>query len=148
MENTLLPELSRIVSLIKLEKNIHPYTIEATDLELEKLISRLAVKEIKNLKISVEVKWLQSHAIDFDIKGKIVADVVQYCVLTHKPVPEHINEDFNFRVIHPSREIDFQEELDAFEDIEFSSDGEIDIGEIATQYLILGMNPYPRAEEE
>lgn len=146
IESTFIPiEMQRIVSLQKLEKADGPFSITATDQERDVLCKRLGVLAIDSFQVSYTAKWRQSLSIDHDVQGHIIADVTQACIMTGQPIMVHVDEIFAFRVAHPDQEAVLEEELDAFEDIEFSDTGDIDLGEIATQYLILALDPYIKA---
>lgn len=140
-------EMSRIVNVIKLEKLKEPYSFCPTMEEKQKIAQRLDILTVQDLNVSIVASWRQSLAINHDIKGMLNATVIQKCVITNHPVSEEISEFFEFRVCHSNQEEALKDELDAFEDIEFTATGDIDIGEIAIQYLILALNPYPKIPE-
>lgn len=87
------------------------------------------------------------------IGGELAADVTQTCGVTLEPVPEHVSERIEVRLIAedelhrsrrtPSLEHDFApDERDPPEPF----DGRhLDLGAIALEHLALGLDPYPRA---
>ena len=143
-----IPELSRIVELERLVKMKNPYTIKATDDECAKLAQRFDFVAVNAFELAYVVTHLGGKTIDFKVIGAIKASLVQRCSVTLKEIPEEIDDTFNFRVVHPKQEEDFELELSEYEDFEFSSDGILDLGEIGAQYLSLSVDPYPRFEEK
>lgn len=139
--------MSRIVSVQKLEKLKETYTIKATSDEKKALAERLGIVSLDEFEASFKIQWRGGSALNHDVYGALQAKVTQQCVVSQKHVFEIIQEEFYFRIAHSSMEEALQENLDAFEDIELCEVDEIDIGEIATQYLILALNPYPRFED-
>jgi len=95
------------------------------------------------------------------ISGTITGAVEQKCVVTLEPVHKEIHEEFEAWYADSSQAVSFarakrdrlspqdkeeQPILEEHEDPEPIIDGKIDIGEIATQYLSLALDPYPRSE--
>lgn len=141
------PEMSRIVSLESLTNRVDPYVIKATAAECDALAKRFNIVSIDFFEAHITVKWRGEKSINYDVTGVINAKLTQNCIVTLQGIPEEIDDTFDFRVVHPKQMKELTEELDEFEDIEFSEDDDIDIGEIAAQYLALSMNPYPRLAE-
>lgn len=79
--------------------------------------------------------------------GRVSATVVQNCVVTLEPIESQINEavDLVFLpdVAPPAGAVDL-EALEADEPPEAIRDGVIDLGAVATEFLLLGLDPYPR----
>jgi uncharacterized protein (DUF952 family)/uncharacterized metal-binding protein YceD (DUF177 family) len=140
-------ELSRRVNLERLYQNNTPFTVKATSFECLALAKRFDLEALDSLEVVFNVKWMQGSAIDYWVDGHLKAALTQSCVVTLKPVNETIDETFHFRVLHPSKEAIADEEYGEFEDIEFSTTPYIDLGDIAAQYLLLLLNPYPRSDE-
>lgn len=141
------PELSRIVELERLVKMKTPYTIKASDEECKKLAERFDFVALNAFELAYTVTHLGGKSIDFNVVGAIKASLVQRCSSTLKEIPEEVDDTFNFRVVHPKQEKDFELEISEFEDFEFSSDGIVDLGEIGAQYLSLSVDPYPKFDE-
>jgi|SRR5919106_557416 hypothetical protein len=95
------------------------------------------------------------------VEGRVSATVVQNCVVTLDPIENEIDEpvDLMFR---PARELAASGDgdrdgagskddtghhpLDAAEPPETLVDGKLDLGILATEFLLLGVDPYPRKE--
>jgi hypothetical protein len=84
-----------------------------------------------------------------DVSGRVKARVVQTCVVTLEPVENEVDEpvDVAFRPgaelaavpVHGSQVLDEDEEPP-----EPLIGGKVDLGALATEFLILGIDPYPR----
>ena len=84
-----------------------------------------------------------------DVKGRVKAQVGQTCVATLEPVENEVDEtiDVAFRQgaepaavpVHGAQVLD--EDADPPEPL---VDGKIDLGALATEFLLLGIDPYPR----
>jgi uncharacterized metal-binding protein YceD (DUF177 family) len=81
------------------------------------------------------------------VVGRVSATVVQNCVVTLEPIESEIDEavDLVFLpdVALPAEAVDL-EALQADEPPEAIRDGVIDLGAVATEFLLLGLDPYPR----
>lgn len=121
---------------------------------------RLRVDSLSNLKADFVLKRAPGTLL-IEVKGRVCADVSQSCVVTLAPVHSHVCEDLVAYYSDNDRAISFARAkherqgrvadaelqiLDEASDPEPATDGLIDIGELAVQYLSLGINPYPRAE--
>ena len=81
------------------------------------------------------------HGADgLHIVGRVSATVTQNCVVTLKPIESEIDEAVDL-VFTPPADVD---KADAEEPPEVLKDGVVDLGAIATEFLILGIDPYPR----
>jgi len=79
--------------------------------------------------------------------GRVSATVVQNCVVTLEPIESEIDEavDLVFlpEVAPATDAVDLQA-FDTDEPPEAIRDGAIDLGAVATEFLLLGLDPYPR----
>lgn len=81
------------------------------------------------------------------VAGRVSATVVQTCVVTLEPVENEIEEDVDlvYAPATASSPVDPGEvEIAATDTPETLVDGTVDLGAIAVEFLILGINPYPR----
>lgn len=82
------------------------------------------------------------------VAGIVSATVKQYCVVTLEPLENQISESVDLifapegAVLTKSDDEDDGALLD--EEPEFLRDGMVDLGAVATEFLILGIDPYPR----
>ena len=112
---------------------------EGERLALAKRFDLLELKLFKGEATATQEKGGAGIAVQMRFKAKLV----QRCGITLEPVHDVLSETFFVRFVEgPVDEIDLDPESD--EDREALEDGEIDIGEIAAQYLGTAVNPYPR----
>jgi Large ribosomal RNA subunit accumulation protein YceD len=78
------------------------------------------------------------------VSGRVSATVGQICVVTLEPVDSELTEviDLVFKPAHAAV-ADESVNIDA-EELETLVDGTVDLGALATEFLILGIDPYPR----
>jgi len=81
------------------------------------------------------------------VVGRVSATVDQSCVVTLDPVRSEIDEAVDLAPVPPAAETATgpgARPLDAEEPPELLQDGTVDLGAVATEYLMLGIDPYPR----
>lgn len=146
MQNDFSLEFSRPISLRYTSDKIQAHTIEAKPDECAALAERFELIRIDRL-ISDFTLQAEEESDAFRLKGRIVADVIQACVLTLQDVPSHIEAKFDV-VLLPHTHPIFQDDEDMLDtqDYEPYTDDTFDAGEVAAQYLALNLNSYPRHE--
>lgn len=118
--------------------------ITATAAECAALAKRLDLQGLHGLTATVALERLPGDEIV--ARGRVVADVVQTCVVTLEPVSAHIDETFEVRfTTRPELEVHDAdigpEDEDPMEPLEGDF---LDIGELAAQQLALALDPWPR----
>lgn len=122
------------------------------------LCQRLDLLGIKVL--SAELKLKRKNKRVIHVQGNFNADVTQKCVVSLEPVPAKITDRIEAWFADPEQAVSFararhekdkahSEEhpvLEEHEDPEPIIDGQIDLGELVTQYLSLALPEYPRSE--
>jgi uncharacterized metal-binding protein YceD (DUF177 family) len=81
------------------------------------------------------------------VVGRVSATVGQTCVVTLEPLQNEIDESFDLVFTHadtPPRVGGADAEIPTADAPEPLIGGTVDLGEIATEFLILGLDPYPR----
>ena len=80
------------------------------------------------------------------VVGTVAATVRQTCVVTLDPVENEIEEGIDLVFVPASVAIgnEVTVSVDAAEPPEVLIDGVVDLGAIATEFLMLGVDPYPR----
>ena len=83
------------------------------------------------------------------VTGRVSATVGQTCVITLEPLQNEVDEPIDVSFAPPSAAADvateeLSAELDTDEPPEVLSDGTADVGELAAEFLMLGIDPYPR----
>src|SRR5919106_927220 len=93
---------------------------------------------------------LARHGSDgLRVNGEVSATVGQNCVVTLEPIDNEVKEEVNLVFAPPSVAISGEPEIDEADlidpaDPEPLTDDKIDLGALATEFLILGIDPYPR----
>ncbi len=157
--HTVVSEWSYLVSVDDIERTPKVYNFEANDTQRINLARRLNVISVERAKASVTIQNIGGGV--FHALGHVEADVTQACVVSLAPVHTHAQDDFegwfgdkgtavNFAKAKSDREAKKghieAEILDEAVDPEPIIGGKMDVGELATQYLSLAIDPYPHAE--
>jgi hypothetical protein len=103
-----------------------------------------ALRELLRLDASFDV--VRSGTAGLHITGTVSASVGQTCVVTLEPIESEINEAIDL-VFNPSADAGASTDMSldtGAPEIERLIDGVIDLGALATEFLILGIDPYPR----
>ena len=141
------PEFSRRIAIDTIGHEPRTATVEADANERAALAVRLGLEAIDGLSATVT---LVARAAGIDANGRLVASVVQTCVVTGDPVPAQIDEDFALRFVDPDL-IDSgtdERELGPDECDIVAIEGEaIDLGEAVAQTLGLALDPFPRSPD-
>jgi uncharacterized metal-binding protein YceD (DUF177 family) len=124
-----------------------PVEVEATAEEKRRLADAYDLREVRSLSASVTLEPIGGGIA---VEGRIVADIVQTCVVSLVPVDEHIDEPFEVRFVRdpdripqPGSEIVVDPEAE--DPPELLEGNSIDIGALVEEYFALAINPYPRA---
>ncbi len=133
--------------------------LAATESECKAIAERLNIPAIQSLSADVTLNRVPGNRAVVHVEGMLKAGITQNCVVTGAPVKSHVEEEFEAWYADPSSfaslakarhertargsdvEIPVLEEHD---DPEPMTDGKIDLGDLVTQYLSLGIDPYPR----
>lgn len=91
---------------------------------------------------------LMRHGADgLRVAGRVQAAVVQNCVVTLDPIESAVDEAVDLLFLPEAPTAPDVAELDAVEaddPPETLQDGMVDLGAVATEFLLLGIDPYPR----
>lgn len=154
----LKPEWSHRVETAHISARPYSVTLTATPQERKDLARRLRIQDMEEATAEIMLEREQGGSL-IRVEGVVKARIVQSCVTTGQPVHEDISESFETwyadpteavpfgkvrreRLIRGEREMELMSERD---DPDLATDGFIDVGEVATQYMSLGVNPYPHA---
>jgi uncharacterized metal-binding protein YceD (DUF177 family) len=80
------------------------------------------------------------------VEGNLVATVQQTCVVSLEPFDNAVNEQIELRFLSESA-ADFATAEDGGDELDLADvirDGVIDLGALVTEFLALGVDPYPR----
>ena len=119
--------------------------ISANGEERAALARRFGLQAIDRLEAEFTLQRAGNGVIH--VKGKLEAEVVQSCVVTLEPVPARVEEEFaaDFAVVPDRHQEDEEIDFEAADPPEPIQNGHIDLGELAAEQLLLGLDPYPRA---
>ena len=83
--------------------------------------------------------------------GRVAATVRQNCVVTLDPIESEVDEPIDVVFTEASQAAGkpsgaAYQSIDAADPPEAMHDGVIDLGVVATEFLLLGINPYPRKD--
>jgi uncharacterized metal-binding protein YceD (DUF177 family) len=134
-----------VVQLAKLSPRPQDYPLVAPNDVREALAARFDLAAIRRLEGSLAVVRAGAGA---RATGRLVADVVQHCVVSGEPVPAHVDEllDLRFEPLESEGE-EIELEADALDVMPVDGDA-IDLGEALAQALAVALDPYPRAAPE
>ena len=107
------------------------------------LAALAGVRDMPRLEVAVD---LVRHGGGLRVTGRVSATVGQTCVVTLEPMENQVDESIDV-IFAPSSAGDFADQnaaCDADEPPEVLSDGTADLGAIAAEFLLLGIDPYPR----
>lgn len=154
------PEWTYLIEAEDIANDLVKLEIEPSAAEKKALAERLSVSALNNLKASVKLKRVHGNR-SIHVTGSFEADLVQHCVVSLEPIEVHISDDFeawfadaeqavsikkakhDLMVQKGQAEMPMLEEEDAPESLD---DGQINLGEVVTQFLALSINPYPHAD--
>lgn len=139
-------EFSRIVKLHNVAER--PIVLEPSKPEMAALAKRFSLTAIHRLK--AEITLIANGAVVTG-SGRLLADIIQQCVISGEDFPVHIDEPLAFRFV-PESQAPKDEELELSaedcDEIYYSGDG-FDLGDAVAQSLGLAVDPYatgPNAE--
>jgi uncharacterized metal-binding protein YceD (DUF177 family) len=140
------PEFSHPVSALDITKT-HHIVLKAKAAELAALTRRLDLVRLDSLSAKVELGPTTRRGI-IPLQGTLTADIVQTCCVTLEEFSTHVEEAFSTEYAPAdviARDFPHQEDDEDGRDVpEVIENGEIDVGEVVTQYLSLTLSPYPR----
>jgi uncharacterized metal-binding protein YceD (DUF177 family) len=137
-------ELSRMVDTSHWQGQALKIRVEAAESERRRLAARFDLQDIVSLQGEASLERMDDDD-RFRLRGRLVADVVQSCVVTLEPIRAQVNESFERRF---SADADIA--ADGFVDLEGDDPpdpligGKIDVGEVLAEELGLALDPYPR----
>lgn len=152
-------EWSHLIDIDDVESEARIFDFAASEQQRADLARRLLVVSVEDASASVTLQRVGGgiiHAI-----GTVRAEVTQSCVVSLVPVMASVEDEFegwfgdktsavSFAKARTEREAkkghSEAEVLEESVDPEPIIGGMVDIGELATQYLSLAIDPYPRAE--
>lgn len=125
-----------------------PVEIVARPTEREALAAAYDLVAVDALSATITVAPAPGGGVIAD--GRVVADIVQTCVVSLVPVNEHIDEAFSVQFVRdPQRLLPSSSEIlvdsSTVDPPELLDGPTLDLGALAEEYFALAINPYPRA---
>lgn len=139
-------EFPRPFNTERLQDSTRTETITANAGERTALAERMGIVAVDSFTAEITLGRMPDEPRLIEVRGTIRAQVVQSCIVTLDPVRQDVTDEFDTIFAsegyvqrwlreHPHDDLDAPEPLDG---------GWLDIGELATQYLALALDPYPR----
>lgn len=140
---------SFVVSIVQIpEAGLHQ-ELKASAEQLSELAALAGVREIKDAHATLDVTPISGERVH--VTGHVIATVGQTCVVTLDPIENVIDEPIDVTFAPPSQipttaKVVAKEGEDAEipDPPEPILNGTIDLGQLATELLFLGIDPYPR----
>lgn len=155
-KESLTPEWSHPIDAADLDPQGKKIVIEANDAQRAALANRLGVARVQSAKAELR---LTPEGARVHVAGHLSAKILQNCAVTLEPIESGIEEEFEAWYADPGKAVSFMKArhekqrhsqtempvLEESDDPEEMENGMIDVGELATQYFSLAINPYPHA---
>jgi len=139
---------ARLPRLVDVRRVVEPKTmaIEASEDERNAIAEALDVPSVDALAAQVTLKPWRGEGVR--VSGTVRGALHQTCVVTLEPVAKTVDEAFDLR-FHPDVEERETIEVDpeAPEPPERLTGNALDVGALALEHFMLGIDPYPRAPE-
>jgi uncharacterized metal-binding protein YceD (DUF177 family) len=119
----------------------------AADADTRAAVARAAgLRDLPRLEASFDVTRHGNGGLR--VAGRVAATAGQTCVVTLEPLANEVTEDIDLLFAPPAevpRDAETaSKDLSAGDKTEPLVDGRVDLGALATEFLILGLDPYPR----
>ncbi|MFN5129139.1 MAG: YceD family protein [Sphingomonadaceae bacterium] len=139
-------EFSHVIKLSEVGSHSRNIQLSADEAARVGLMARFDLAALDCLKAEIS---LAHDAKGVVATGRFTADLAQYCIASHDPVPAQMDEAVHIRFIaEPVISGEVELELEADDCDTMFHDGQIiDLGEAVAQSLGLALNPYPRSPE-
>lgn len=139
-------EFSHVVKLSEVGNHSRNIQLNADEAARVGLMARFDLAALDVLKAEVSLTYDAEGVV---ATGRFTADLAQFCIASHDPVPAKLDEQVHIRFIPEpvmSGEVELELEPDDC-DTMFHDGQTIDLGEAVAQSLGLALNPYPRSPE-
>jgi uncharacterized metal-binding protein YceD (DUF177 family) len=139
-------EFSHIIKLSEIGSHSRNIQLLADENARTGLMARFDLAALDSLKAEISLAHDSEGVV---ATGRFTADLAQFCIASHDPVPAKMDEAVHIRFIEePVINGEVELELAADDCDTMFHDGQtIDLGEAVAQSLGLLLNPYPRSPE-
>lgn len=115
--------------------------IDAPESARSEIVPLAGVRELPRLSAVFD---LSRRGAGVRVTGQVSARVGQTCVVTLEPIENDLEEQVDLMFSSASTGASQTDTIDGDEPPEPLMDGKLDLGAIATEFLLLGIDPYPR----
>jgi uncharacterized metal-binding protein YceD (DUF177 family) len=119
--------------------------LEASEATREALAKPAGVDAVEQLTANFDLTRRGRDGLR--VNGRVIGTVRQTCVVTLEPVTNEIDEAIEIEFVPARENADVTDEVEltaSADEREPLLDGTVDLGALATEFLILGVDPYPR----
>lgn len=139
------PEFSRMLEVETLGEVAKRIRLEAAEEERARLARRFDLVSVESLTGDLIVERIKGSDL-VRVRGRVAAQITQSCAVSGVPIAATVEETVDERFAATVEiENDVEITLDGEDPPEPFLDGEIDLGEVAAQYLGVGIDPYLKA---
>lgn len=153
MTEELRPEFSLVVAVSDVPPSGKEVRFKADEATRQRLAKRFDIPELSRLEGTAQIRPYRKDGLTLECRFE--AALVQSCVVTLEPIPEHIKEEFSQRYLpekaieRAAREVagtprEIAVDIEAEDAPEPMEGASIDVGEAVAERLALAMDPYPR----
>ena len=136
---------SRPLTVTSLPQEGREVRVSATPEECEALRADLGLDGLRRLEARFRLAWTHGR---LGVIGRITADITQICVVTLDPFDSILDEDVEVQFVDaapPRRNATVEQGVEIDPDApDEIVDGRVDLGSIASEFLALGLDPYPK----
>jgi uncharacterized metal-binding protein YceD (DUF177 family) len=130
------------VSVAEIPDGGSHYDIVADPSVREAIVKLAALRTLPRLEASFDLARNGDGGVA--VRGDVRADVGQTCVVTLEPMESAVHEQVDLLFAPIENEADEGTKKKRSEPPEPLENGVVDLGAIATEFLLLGLDPYPR----
>ena len=141
------PPWSVLVALAEIPEGGKRFDLVADEATRAELAKIAGLRTLPRLHATFDLARLGSDGLR--VNGEVSATVGQNCVVTLDPIDNEVKEEINLVFAPPSTTLSGEEEIDDADliepgDPEPLTGDRIDLSALAIEFLLLGIDPYPR----
>ncbi|HET6184266.1 MAG TPA: YceD family protein [Acetobacteraceae bacterium] len=136
------PEFSRPIAVEQIGRAARDVTVEADAAECAALARRMGLPAVESLRCAFALRRATDAAGVIAAEGRLMARVVQVCVVTLDEFTADVAETFAIRFV-PAGTESAEIDLDGPDEVPYEA-GRVDLGEAAAEQLALALDPFPR----
>jgi len=132
---------SYLFSVEKLPQNGTKQVLELTVDECLQLAQYLNLAEIKSFKADFNIHGTSDKVT---VSGVVDAVVVQTCVVSLELFEAYVHEQIEAEFVAEKKSSKRSEEQDLLDHDDLIINGKINLGSLATEFFVLGLDPFPK----